>query len=168
MLLDFTMTAQSNSLSKTQKQQPSVRLKSNIDTMKMQTLAYFIFMFLPLFPAECCCGFSLTSPNLDQVFVFAVLSRLTHRLPWSGCFSSLWERLFSLCIFRHFVQTWNWLCCKKTGRLQTKQSSWCWFLFTMGLTVLYNEGTNCSDAFWKPDLLNKWITLSAVLLIHQT
>lgn len=58
MLLDFTVTAESNSLSK--KTHKKIQTQPPSDTIEMQTPLYFIFIFLLLFPAERCCDFSLT------------------------------------------------------------------------------------------------------------
>lgn len=163
MLLDFIMTAESNSLSKRrrknklikkfQTQPPSVKLGG--DTMKMQNSILFHFHVSPFVSCRMLLWFFfLTSPHLAQVFVFAVLSRLTRGSLSSGCFYYLSEKkiiqslhIQALCSNRELTFPGNRATTNKT-------KLWMPFLFTMGLTELYSEGTNCNDAFWKPDPFN--------------
>ena len=126
------------------------RLRSEEETNKTQTLFNFIFMFLPLLPAECC-DFYLTLHHLARVFV--VFSGLTRKLRWSGCFHWLSEKdylvsAYSGTIIKQGIDCW------KTGQQQTHQSLECHFLFTVGLTVLYRDGTNNNDAFWRHNPFN--------------
>lgn len=93
--------------------------------MKTQPILFHIFQCL--FPAECCCDFSLTLPHLAQVFVFAVLSRLTHGSPQSGYFHYQSEKDYLVFAYLGTLFKQGIEFAGEIGQLQTKQSFGCHF-----------------------------------------
>lgn len=164
LLLDFIVTVESNSLSKNPKDtQPllsrirrwhhgnarSILIRFHVSPfVSCRMLLWFYFNLASPRSSVCLCCLKQTDSQVAMKWMFLPSPR---------------ERLFTLCIFSHFVQTGNWLCWENRATTN-KTKLWMPCLLTMGLTVLCSGGTNCNDAFWKPSPFNQWIIWSASVI----
>lgn len=121
------MTDESNSLNKNSQTGTQCQAEIRLQHHGNVNPALFQFCFLPLFPSECCCVFSFTS-----LHPHASLRRCHLKSPDSWV-AAKWmfllsppERLFSISILKHFVQSVDFMAIKNKAT-KIKSTALCVF-----------------------------------------